>query len=302
MALLTFQPSGFNKTMNKSAEQTDSNDIIYLPPRGYGRRLAAVVLICAVAGFLYLMASNPNVDPEIIANYLFSPSILSGLFLTSWLTLVTMAIGVALGTLLAVMTMSANSVIAAVGQGYVWFFRGTPVLVQLIFWYNLAALFPNLSVGIPFTSYWLSVPTNDVITPYTAAILGLGLNEAAYMSEIVRAGLLAVDPSQRQAAKALGMTNGKALRRIVLPQAMPSIIPPTGNETIGMLKTTSLVSVIALADLLYSAQMVYSRNFQTIPLLLVACFWYLLATTVLSLFQRRIERRFGRGLSRSMVR
>ncbi|WP_252869909.1 amino acid ABC transporter permease [Brucella pituitosa] len=166
--------------------------------------------------------------------------------------------------------MSNNFVISKVAKAYIWFFRGTPVLVQLIFWYNLGALFPEISIGLPFTSWWISVPTNSLISPVTAAVLGLGLNEGAYMSEIIRSGLMSVEPGQKQAAKSLGMTNGKALWRIILPQAMPVIIPPTGNQTIGMLKTSSLVSVISLADLLYSAQTIYSRNFQTIPLLIVA--------------------------------
>lgn len=193
------------------------------------------------------------------------------------------------------MAMSRNAVISTVAKGYIWFFRGTPVLVQLIFWYNLGALFPELSLGIPFTDWAVSAPTNSLISPVTAAILGLGLNEGAYMSEIIRSGLLAVDPGQRQAATSLGMTARKALWRVVLPQAMPIIIPPTGNQTIGMLKTSSLVSVIALSDLLYSVQTIYSRNFQTIPLLIVACIWYLAATTVLSFLQAWIERHFARS-------
>jgi polar amino acid transport system permease protein len=269
--------------------------VIYVSARSYGRWVAAALLAVVAVSFLVSVARNPNFGWPIIGEYLFNRQILSGLVLTLWLTAVAMAIGIALGTGVAVMSMSSNPLIAVIAGGYIGFFRGTPVLVQLIFWYTLAALFPVLSIGIPFTPFWLEVPTNDAITPYTAAILGLGLNEAAYMSQIVRGGLLAVDPGQRHAAKALGMTGGKALRRIVLPQAMQMIIPPAGNETIGMLKTTSLVSVIALSDLLYSAQTIYSRTFETIPLLLVACFWYLIATGVLSVAQRRLERRFGRG-------
>jgi polar amino acid transport system permease protein len=269
--------------------------LTYVPAKAWGTRVAAVALLLIVASFLWSIASNPNFGWEIVGEYLFDPRILSGLYLTLWLTALTMVIGIVLGTIFAVMAMSGNVVISAVANAYTWFFRGTPVLVQLIFWYNLGALFPEISIGIPFTSLWLSVPTNTAITPVTAAVLGLGLNEGAYMSEIIRSGLLAVDPGQRQAAKSLGMTNGKALWRIVLPQAMPVIIPPTGNQAIGMLKTSSLVSVIALSDLLYSVQTIYSRNFQTIPLLIVACLWYLVATTVFSLIQARIERHFARS-------
>lgn len=273
--------------------------LTYVPARAWGTRVAAVLLSLAAVYFVVSIGGNPNFGWSVVGEYLFDARILSGLYLTIWLTLVTMAIGVVLGTIFAVMAMSRNIVISTVANAYIWFFRGTPVLVQLIFWYNLGALFPEFSIGIPFTSWGISVPTNTLISPITAAVLGLGLNEGAYMSEIIRSGLLAVDPGQRQAATSLGMTARKALWRIVLPQAMPVIIPPTGNQTIGMLKTSSLVSVISLSDLLYSAQTIYSRNFQTIPLLIVACLWYLLATTVLSWVQSRIERHFARSQNAS---
>lgn len=273
--------------------------LTYVPARAVGTRIVAVLLSLAVAYFLFTIGGNPNFRWSIVGQYLFDARILSGLYLTIWLTFVTMAIGVVLGTICAVMAMSGNIVISTVANAYIWFFRGTPVLVQLIFWYNLGALFPELSLWIPFTDWGVSVPTNTLISPITAAILGLGLNEGAYMSEIVRSGLLSVDPGQRQAATSLGMTGRKALWRIVLPQAMPVIIPPTGNQMIGMLKTSSLVSVISLSDLLYSVQTIYSRNFQTIPLLIVACLWYLLATTILTWLQNRIERHFARSRNTS---
>jgi polar amino acid transport system permease protein len=269
--------------------------LTYVPASAWKTRIAATLLILIALYSATMIASNPNFGWDIVGQYLFDSRILWGLSLTLWLTAVTMIIGVVLGTICAIMAMSGNVVIAAIANAYIWFFRGTPVLVQLIFWYNLGALFPQLSLGIPFTSLWITIPTNTLISPVTAAVLGLGLNEGAYMSEIIRSGLLSVDPGQRQAARSLGMTSGKALWRIVLPQSMPVIIPPTGNQTIGMLKTSSLVSVISLADLLYSAQTIYSRNFQTIPLLIVACLWYLAATTVLSAIQLRIERHFGRS-------
>ncbi|WP_210529572.1 amino acid ABC transporter permease [Rubellimicrobium arenae] len=282
---------------NSVADHRPSEEprLTYVPAKAWGTRIAAVALLLVVVSFLWSIASNPNFGWTVVGEYLFDPRILSGLYLTLWLTLVTMVIGIVLGTVFAVMSMSGNVVIATIANAYIWFFRGTPVLVQLIFWYNLGALFPELSIGIPFTSLWISVPTNTAISPVMAAVLGLGLNEGAYMSEIIRSGLLAVDPGQRQAAKSLGMTSGRALWRIVLPQAMPIIVPPTGNQAIGMLKTSSLVSVIALSDLLYSVQTIYSRNYQTIPLLIVACLWYLLATTVFSLIQARVERHFGRS-------
>lgn len=262
------------------------------------RWVAVVVVAVFAAALVRTLVTNENLQWSVFREYLFAEPILAGLWTTLWLTVIAMAIGLVLALILAIMRLSANSVIAGASGLYVWFFRGTPVLVQLIFWYNLAALFPTISIGVPFGPSFYSASANDLITPYTAAILGLGLNEAAYMAEIVRAGIKSVDEGQRDSARALGMRPGQTLRRIVLPQAMRFIVPPTANETIGMLKTTSLVSVIALSDLLYSAQEIYSRTFQTIPLLMVVCFWYLLATSVLTVAQRYIEQHYERGFRR----
>src|SRR4051794_31462173 len=210
-----------------------------------------------------------------------------------------MAIGIALGVVLAVMRLSPNPLVTGFSWFYVWFFRGTPVLVQLLFWSFVSALYPQISLGIPFGGPVLvHGSANAVITPFVAAILGLGLNEGAYMAEIVRAGILSVDEGQTEAAQALGMTRLQMMRRIVLPQAMRVIIPPTGNETISMLKTSSLVSVIAYSELLYSVQLIYAVNYKQIPLLMVASIWYLIVTTVLSVGQYYLERRFGRGSAR----
>jgi polar amino acid transport system permease protein len=198
-----------------------------------------------------------------------------------------------LGVLLAVMRLSPNPLVSGGSGFYIWLFRGTPVLVQLLFWNFISALYPTIDLGLT------SFNANTLITPFAAAILGLGLNEGAYMAEIVRAGILSVDEGQTEAAHALGMTRLQTLRRIVLPQAMRVIIPPTGNETISMLKMTSLVSVIAYAELLYSAQLIYAENYKTIPLLIVASIWYLVFTTLLSIGQYFLERRFGRGRRRS---
>ncbi|HEY6889888.1 MAG TPA: amino acid ABC transporter permease, partial [Solirubrobacter sp.] len=185
----------------------------------------------------------------------------------------------------AVARMSPNKLLSGAGGFYVWLFRGTPVLVQLLFWSFIAALYPTVGAGP------LHVQANVLITPFAAAILGLALNEAAYMAEIVRAGILSVPAGQSEAASALGMSRMQAMRRVVLPQAMRVIVPPTGNETISMLKTTSLVSVIASSELLYSAQLIYAQNFKQIPLLLVACMWYLAITSLLSIGQAVLERR-----------
>jgi polar amino acid transport system permease protein len=191
--------------------------------------------------------------------------------------------------------ISGNPLLRAVAGGYIWFFRGTPTLVQLIFFYNLSALLPTISLGIPFGPELVTLNTNSVITPMLAAILGLGLNEGAYMAEIVRGGLLSVDPGQREAGAAIGMTNARIMRRIVLPQAMRFIVPPTGNQVISMVKATALVSVIALSDLLYTAQSIYNRTFETIPMLIVACIWYLVVTSILYVAQSFIERHYNRG-------
>jgi polar amino acid transport system permease protein len=196
------------------------------------------------------------------------------------------------------MRLSANSMVTGAAWLYIWFFRGTPVLVQLLLWFNFAALYPRIKLGIPFGPAFISGDVNNLILPFTAAMLGLGLNEAAYMSEIVRAGILSVDHGQTEAAQALGMSQIGTMQRIILPQAMRIIIPPTGNEIIAMLKTTSLASVIALSELLYSAQLIYGRTFQTIPLLIVASVWYLVLTSVLSAGQYYLERYFARGAAR----
>jgi polar amino acid transport system permease protein len=238
----------------------------------------------------------------VVGDFLFDPRVLRGVRATLELTVVSMAIGIVLGVLLAVMRLSPNPVVKSASWVYIWFFRGTPVLLQILFWgIGISALYPKISIGIPFGGPVIaSGEANHVITIFVAAILGLGLNEGAYMAEIVRAGLLSVDEGQTEAAHALGMTRLKTLRRIVLPQAMRVIIPPTGNETISMLKTTSLVSVIAYTELLYAVQLIYSVNFKTIPLLMVAAIWYLFFTTILSIGQYYIERHYARGAAREL--
>ncbi len=257
-----------------------------------GPRAFSVLLVVLALAALRSIAANPNFQWAVVGQYLFSGFILRGLLTTIILTAVTMLVGIAIGLVLALMRLSTSRMLTWLSAAYVWFFRGTPQLVQLLFWYNLAALYPTYSIGIPFLMPGIvHGSVNNLITPFSAAILGLGLNEAAYMAEIMRAGLSSVDKGQAEAAQAIGMHRGQALRRIIIPQAMRFIVPPTGNQVIGMLKTTSLVSVIALADLLYSAQMIYSRTFQTIPLLIVACFWYLVVTTILSGLQHFVERR-----------
>ncbi|MBB3771818.1 polar amino acid transport system permease protein [Angulomicrobium amanitiforme] len=266
-----------------------------VPLRYYGRWITALALGVVLAGLLVSMITNPRFKWDIVAHYLFDDSIIAGLMMTIWLTVAAMGIGIVLGTAVALMRISDNPVLSNIAGGYLWIFRGTPLLVQLIFWYNLSALYPQITIGFPFGPSLGSFDANRYITVYVAALLGLGLNEGAYMSEIVRSGLNAVATGQREAAEALGMSRFRVMARIILPQAMRVIIPPTGNQLIGMLKTTSLVSVIALQELLYSAQLIYTANFQTIPLLIVASAWYLVLTTLLSIGQYFVERHFGRS-------
>ncbi|WP_424448198.1 amino acid ABC transporter permease [Microbacterium arborescens] len=266
-----------------------------VPVRRWGQWLVSVVVLLLAAMLVQSVATNPNFEWAKVWGYFLDGRILRGLGTTLWLTVVAMLIGVAIGVIMAVGRQSRNVVVSGAASAYVGFFRGTPLLVQLIFWFNLAALYPTLQFGVPFGPAFVEADTNTLITPMLAAILGLGLNEGAYMSEIVRAGLLSVDPGQTDAAEALGMRRRQIFRRIVLPQAMRVIIPPTGNETISMLKTTALVSVIAIGDLLFAAQTIYSRNFEVIPLLITVSIWYLLVTTVLSIGQYFVERRFTRG-------
>ena len=233
-----------------------------------------------------------------VARYFFDPSVLKGLGTTLFLTLVAMAIGMMLGTVMAVALLSDFRPVRSIAQLYLWAFRGTPLLIQLIFWYNLAYLTPTLSIGLPFMPAFIERATNEVITPLAAAILGLGLAEGAYMTEIVRAGISSVDTRQRDAARALGMPPLRAFFRIIFPQAMRFIIPPTGNQVSGMAKATALVSVIAMNDLLHSVQMIYNRTYEIVPLLIVASLWYLVVITLMYFVQARLERHFGKGQSR----
>jgi polar amino acid transport system permease protein len=258
-----------------------------------------IVLVIAVA-IGNSVATNPRFGWGHVGHYLFASEITHGVVVTIELTLVAQGIGIVLGVLLAVMRLSPNPLISGASWVYIWFFRGTPVLVQLLFWYSIATLFPTISLGIPFGPSFVHFSANSVITTFVTIILALGLNEGAYMSEIVRAGIISVDEGQTEAAHSLGMTRLQTMRRIVLPQAMRVIIPPTGNETISMLKTTSLASVVAGSDLLTRAQDISNVNFEVIPLLIVASIWYLVLTSVLYVGQYYLERYFARGSTREL--
>ncbi len=278
-------------------EDRPAHELPPIPARHPGRRVASVIVLLIAAQVLISVFTNSRFKWDIVGEYLFSDIILSGVRLTIGLTLIAQLLGIVAGVGLAVMRLSPNPTVARCAWVYLWFFRGTPLLVQLIFWYNISALYPEFTIGLPFLEPFVSFNANTLITPLAVAILGLGLNEGAYMAEIVRGGILSVDSGQSQAAKALGMTHSQTLRRIVLPQALRLILPPTGNQTILMLKTTSLVSILALADLLYSAQSIYTRTFQTIPLLIVVSLWYITITSVLTVGQTILEQKLSNGSS-----
>ena len=260
------------------------------------RWVAVAVLVVYAAVLVKFLATSPELRWDLVSGYLFEASILKGLVMTLKLTVVSMVVGVVLGAILAVMRLSDNPVFRYVAGGYVWLFRGTPILVQLLFWFFLGTVLPRIGLGIPFGPDFVSWDTNTLITPFAAAILGLGLNEAAYMAEIVRAGIGSVDKGQSEAAEALGMGPVTTYRRVVLPQAARMIVPPTANQTISMLKLTSLTLVIGLPELTTTAQLIYGRNFQQIPLLIVASIWYLVLTTILTIIQIRLEKRMSRGV------
>ncbi|MFG2519415.1 amino acid ABC transporter permease [Streptomyces sp. NPDC048527] len=265
-----------------------------IPVRHYGRYVAAVVAIAVLAAIVYAFAQG-KINWGAIPDYFFDNRILKGVGQTLLLTAISMVIGVVGGVLLAVMRLSRNPVTSSIAWFYIWFFRGTPVLVQLAVWFNLGLVFEYINLGPIYKDYWSSF-----MTPFLTALLGLGLNEAAYMAEICRAGLLSVDEGQTEASHALGMSHAKTLRRIVIPQAMRVIVPPTGNEVINMLKTTSLVSAVQYYELLKYAQDIGQTSGSPVEMLFLAAAWYLIMTSILSVGQYYLERYYARGSSRSL--
>lgn len=237
---------------------------------------------------------------NVVGQYLTAPSVLRGLLVTIELTVLAMFIGIVIGVLVAIMRLSPSRVLSSVAWTFTGFFRGTPVLVQLIFWFNISLIFPSADVGIPFGPTFWHLNLTAFFTPFVAVLVGLGLNEGAYMSEIVRGGIQAVDEGQIEAANSLGLTRMQSMRLVVLPQAMRVIVPPTGNEVISMLKTTSLASLVGLVELLKSVENIYSRTYQVIPLLIVASIWYLAVTTLLSIGQFYVERYYAKGSLRTL--
>ena len=268
-------------------EQPDALRIV--PQRRFGQWTAAVVVLALLGLAINSVGRNKAFQWDVVADYFTSDAVLRGLWLTLWLTAVVMVLGFALGTLLAAFRLSANPVLRSVSWGYVWLFRSIPILVQLLLWFNIGALYPEL----------FGVKTVNLLGPVEVAIVGLTLHEAAYAAEVVRGGILSVDRGQIEAAQALGLSRWRRWRRIVLPQAMRSIVPPAANMLIGTLKGTAIVSVIAVNDLLFSAQLIYHRTYQVIPLLMVATLWYTVVTSVLGVGQYYVEKHYARGSERA---
>lgn len=276
---------------------TESEPLQVKPLRHPARTAFAVVVVALAAEFANAVATSQNFDFSTVRQYLFSDIVLHGVVRTLYLTVLAMSIASVLGVFLALARLSASFVFKSFAGVYVWLFRGTPVLVQLILWFNLSLVIPQVTFKLYGTGLSHTVVTNSVVTPFNAAVLGLALNEAAYMAEIIRGGLLSVGRGQTEAALSLGMSTGRTIRRIVFPQAMRAIIPPAGNELITCLKTTALVSVISYNELLGTVQGIYSVNYKTLELLVVASFWYLACTTAFSIVQYYIERRYSRGVA-----
>lgn len=272
-----------------------------IPVRHPWRWVSAVVVLLLVAQIVYTILFQAGLEWGVVGHYLFQRLIIRGIAVTLELTVLAMAIGVVLGIILAVMRISSNPLVSWVSWFYIWFFRGTPVLVQIFFWYNLNTVLREIGLGIPGTHFFLLFGhTNSLISPFMAATLGLGLNEAAYMAEIVRAGIISVDPGQTEAAQALGMTRFLVMRRIVLPQAMRVIVPPTGNETISMLKTSSLAFVASVPELFTRGDQIANATFSVIELIFVISIWYLFMTSILTVGQFYVERYFARGSQREL--
>ncbi len=259
------------------------------------RAVAATLALLFVVFVLQGLARNHNFDWAVVRHYFFASSVLDGIKRTLSLTVISMAIAIVVAVVLANMRLSHNAVLRGIAGVYVWFFRSVPLLVLLILGFNFSIIYPTLGLGIPFGRQLFSVSLAHLLTAYWTAVLSFGLQQAAYTSETIRASILAVPNGQREAARALGMTPARSFVRIIFPQAMKIAIPPIGNDTINLLKGTALVAFIAVPDLLYSVQTIYNRTYQVVPLLMVACIWYMIFVSILSVFQHFLEKKLHRG-------
>lgn len=284
--------------MSLSNTEQRTGAIKAVPVRHPGRWMATAAVAVLAAMLVNNLVTNEAYNWPEQLKYLFAPPVLAGVRNTIWLTVAAMAGGIALGIVLALMRLSANPLLRGAAWLYVWFFRGTPLFTQLLIWGNIGLLFPTLGLGIPFGPEFVSAETNLLYHAAAAAALGLIFNEAAYMAEIVRGGILSVDSGQQEAASALGLTRIQTLRRIILPQAMRVIAPPTGNEAISMLKNTSLVIAVPYLELTFTVQNIYSHTYQIIPMLIMACIWYLFLSSLMMIGQHYLERYYGKGYTR----
>ncbi|TSD40411.1 amino acid ABC transporter permease [Rhodococcus sp. KBS0724] len=299
--LATLPPDTSGEHDARSLSDSEVSALTVTPRRHYGRWAIGILLLAVTAALLRSLLNNENIDKAVIVDYLFSSEILQGLENTLIITVLAMSIAMVLGTVVAAMRTSSNPLARWLAWAFAFAFRSTPVLVQLFFWFNLALIFPEITLGIPGTNFNLGQwDTNVIMTPLVAAVIGLGLSESAYYSEVVRSGLISVDPGQREAAQAIGMSGLQTFRKIVLPQTIRVILPPTGNQLIAMLKYSSLASVIGFTDLAGTAAQIYSVNLKNVELLIVISFWYFVATSILSIGQYVLERRYGKGYGSSV--
>lgn len=277
-----------------------TGSLAVVPRRHPWRWVGVAAVVVLLAQFVNGLVTNPGWDWPTFAQYVTAPTVLQALWTTIQLTLYGTVLGFALGVVLAGMRLSSSPLLRLVAFGYVWAFRSIPLIVQLLFWFNIAYLYETLTFGIPFGPGFVSVQTNDLFGALGAAVLGLALHQAAYAAEIIRGGLLSVDQGQLEASAALGIPRLRTFRRIVLPQAMRAILPNAANEVISLFKGTSIVSVMAIPELFYQVQVIYGRNSRVVPLLMVATLWYIVLTSLLSVAQYYVERHYARGTSRAM--
>lgn len=288
--------------MSSETHDRQAEELRIIGKKYIGRWISALIVLLILLAMGNSMLSNPRFEWSVIAENFTGPSIVQGVLMTLQLTAISVILGFAGGTILALMRLSSNPVLVAVSWGYTWFFRGVPMLVQLFLWYNIAALYPNISLSLPWVGEIWSASANSLISPFSAAVIALVMHQSAYAAEIIRAGIQSVGTGQVEAARALGYRPAQIFLHTILPQAMRAILPPAGNEVIGQLKTTAVVSVISLQDVLFSAQIIYQRTYEVIPLLLVATLWYLLLTSLLSVIQYYVERHFSRSSHRKVKR
>ncbi len=262
------------------------------------RTIAAVVILLLVVWGADVILRNPSFEWNVVGDYLFHPAVMQGLWTTIWLTVVVTLMSIVFGVIVGAIRLSQNIVLKTVAWVYIWVFRSTPLLVQLLFWFNIGYLFPSIGIGLPWGPMLWEMPARDLIAPITAALLGLTLQTTSYTAEIIRGGIAAVPTGQLEAAEVLGISPMKRFLRIIIPQSMRSIIPSLGNQVIDTLKATSMISVMAVPDLLYSVQLIYNRSYKVVPMLMVATLWYIFITSVMTVLQARIEAHYARGTRR----